>query len=341
MRVVSFAACQRLARSLGVAIALILIGAVVEAQTPTPTQDQLNIFRNLPQDQQDALMQSVLGGKGDSTNKKSDSQLESPETVQKKNDRTGQRQQDKINNEKTVDGRTLRNLDEDPELRADDTVLIDLTPVELDKDGNLIVHNTGNQASGSPIPGSTSGISSANSAAKDIRDKDTSPSDFGRLRVEQRMRTPEETSRSATVRDRILKGNPYKLNRFGVLEIPGLPSIPIAGLTAEEATRRLSADPDLRDYTVKLTLLRLEPLDDEFAKPFGYDLFEGVPSTFAPVKDIQVPIDYVVGPGDTFNIQLYGNETASYSLTVGRDGRIKFPKLGPISVSGMGFDAAR
>ena len=155
------------------------------------------------------------------------------------------------------------------------------------------------------------------------------------------LKTPEETSRSATIRDRILKGNPYKLNRFGVLEIPGFPSIPLAGLTADEATRRLSADPDLRDYTVKLTLLRLEPLDDEGAKPFGYDLFEGDPSTFAPVKDIQVPIDYVVGPGDTFNIQLYGNETASYSLTVGRDGRIKFPKLGPISVAGMGFDAAR
>jgi len=142
-------------------------------------------------------------------------------------------------------------------------------------------------------------------------------------------------------RDRILKGNPYKLNRFGVLEIPGLPSIPLAGLTADEATRRLSADPDLRDFTVKLTLLRLEPLDDQGAKPFGYDLFEGVPSTFAPVKDIQVPIDYVVGPGDILNIQLYGNEAASYALTVGRDGRIKFPKLGPISVSGMGFDAVR
>ena len=126
-----------------------------------------------------------------------------------------------------------------------------------------------------------------------------------------------------------------------MLEIPGLPSIPLAGLTADEATRRLSADPDLRDYTVKLTLLRLEPQDDEGVKPFGYDLFQGVPSTFAPVKDIQVPIDYVVGPGDTFNIQLYGNETASYSLTVGRDGRVKFPKLGPIAVSGMGFDAAR
>jgi polysaccharide export outer membrane protein len=338
MRVVSFAACRRLARSLGVAIALILIGAVVGAQTPTPTQDQLNIFKNLPQDQQDALMQSVLGGKGNGTNKKSDSPLDTPETVEKKNDRTGESEKES-KNDKTKDGRTLRKSDEDPELRAGDYVLIDLTPVELDKDGNLIVHSTGNQASGSATSGSTAGINSIDANGKD--NKNTSASDFGRLRVEQQTRTPEETTRSATVRDRILKGNPYKLNRFGVLEIPGLPSIPLAGLTADEATRRLSADPDLRDYTVKLTLLRLEPQDDEDAKPFGYDLFEGAPSTFAPVKDIQVPIDYVVGPGDTFNIQLYGNETASYSLTVGRDGRIKFPKLGPISVSGMGFDAAR
>jgi polysaccharide export outer membrane protein len=337
MRVVFFAACRRLAKSLSAAIALILVGAVVVAQTPVPTQDQLNIFKSLPQDQQDALMQSVLG-KGDGTNKKSDSQLNSPETVQKKNDRTGESEKE-LNNDKTKDGHTLRKSDEDPELRADDYVLIDLTPIELDKDGNLVVHNTGNPPAGPPNPSSPATINSTDALGKD--NKNTPTSDFGRLRIEQRARTPEETTRSASVRDRILKGNPYKLNRFGVLEIPGLPSIPLAGLTAEEATRRLSADPDLRDYTVKLTLLRLEPLDDEGAKPFGYDLFQGVPSTFAPVKDIQVPIDYVVGPGDTFNIQLYGNETASYSLTVGRDGQIKFPKLGPISVSGMGFDAAR
>jgi hypothetical protein len=73
MRVVSFAVGRRLARSLGVSVALILVGAIVVAQTPTPTptQDQLNIFKNLPQDQQDALMQSVLG-RGDGTSKKSD-----------------------------------------------------------------------------------------------------------------------------------------------------------------------------------------------------------------------------------------------------------------------------
>ena len=57
-----------------------------------------------------------------------------------------------------------------------------------------------------------------------------------------------------------------------------------------------------------MTLLRLTPTGDEALKPFGYDLFEGNPSTFAPVSDIQVPVDYIVGPGDTLVVQLYGNE---------------------------------
>src|ERR1700722_10269402 len=171
MRVVSFAAaCRRLAKFLSATITLILIGAVVGAQTPVPTQDQLNIFKSLPQDQQDALMQSVLGGKGDATNKKSDSQLDSPETVQKKNDRTGQRQQEEIN-DKTKDGRTLRKSDEDPELRADDTVLIDLTPIELDKDGNLIVHNPGNQTGGSVPPNANLTAGAAANAAESAANK--------------------------------------------------------------------------------------------------------------------------------------------------------------------------
>jgi len=59
------------------------------------------------------------------------------------------------------------------------------------------------------------------------------------------------------------------------------------------------------------------------------------------VSDIQVPMDYLVGPGDTLAVQLYGNEPAQYSLTVQRDGRVNFPKLGPIMVSGLTFNQAR
>jgi polysaccharide export outer membrane protein len=342
MSVVSYAAFKRLVGSLAAAIILLSIdGFGAGAQTPSP--EQLNAFKNLPPDQQQSLLQSVLGN-GDGSNKKTDSKLNTPETVDRKDDRLDQPVKES-NKGKTVDGRTLRQVDEDPELRADDTVLIDLTPVDLvGTNNNVIVPAGGTNSPKPPAAASAATGISTDAAGVDIKggeSKRNSGSDFGRLQFDRKPKTIEETRQLGLFRERVLKGNPYKLNRFGVLEIPGLPSIPLAGLTAEEATRRLSADPDLREFTVKLTLLRLEPLDDEGAKPFGYDLFEGVPSTFAPVRDIQVPIDYVVGPGDTFNVQLYGNETGSYVLTVGRDGRINFPKLGPILVSGMGFDAAR
>jgi polysaccharide export outer membrane protein len=341
MNVASFAAFKRLVGSLRTAILLLLIGVGAGAQTPTP--DQLNLLKNLTPEQQQSLLQGFLG-RGEGADKKTDSQLNAPETVEKKNDRTGG-SENGTKNDKTVDGHTLRRSDEDPELRADDYVLIDLTPVELAGNEGGVIAPAGSSTNSPAPPGNSSAngtvTSNAVTGLGNNNNNNNNGSDFGRLRINPQQKSGEELTHASLVRDRILKGNPYKLNRFGVLELPGLPSIPLGGLTADEATRRLSADPDLRDYTVKLTLLRLEPLDDLAAKPFGYDLFQGAPSTFAPVKDIQVPIDYVVGPGDTFNVQLYGNETASYTLAVGRDGRIKFPKLGPISVSGMGFDAAR
>jgi protein involved in polysaccharide export with SLBB domain len=327
-------------------VLLVSLGTLAGAQTPTP--DQLDAFKSLSPDQQQALIQSLLGKGGGGTVRKTDSKLSTPETVER-NDRLGELEKES-KKDKTIDGRMLRKPDEDPELRAGDSVLIDLTPVELVGKDNDVVSPAGG---GSSAPGANGVPPPPNSTASNS--KDSSPkgagiegtegknkigNDFGRLQFPH-PKTPEEMGQSEKERDRILKGNPYKLNRFGVLELPGLPSIPLAGLTADEATRRLSADPDLRNYTVRLTLLRLVPLANEGAKPFGYDLFRGVPSTFAPVKDIQVPIDYVVGPGDTFNVQLYGKEVGSFTLTVGRDGRINFPKLGPISVSGMGFDAAR
>lgn len=88
-------------------------------------------------------------------------------------------------------------------------------------------------------------------------------------------------------------------------------------------------------------LLAAEPhrLDGVDAlKPFGYDLFANVPTTFAPATDMPVPAEYVMGPGDTVKVQLIGSVKASYSLVVGRDGEIRFPELGPIAVAGLSYD---
>ena len=72
-------------------------------------------------------------------------------------------------------------------------------------------------------------------------------------------------------------------------------------------------------------------------KPYGYDMFAGQPSTFAPVSDIPVPAEYLMGPGDVVNIQIYGKENQSYSLTVARNGSIQVPDMGPVSVVGLTF----
>ena len=70
---------------------------------------------------------------------------------------------------------------------------------------------------------------------------------------------------------------------------------------------------------------------------FGYDLFAGAPTTFAPATDIPIDASYIVGPGDTVQIQLFGKEDADYSLVVTREGNLQIPGIGPISVSGLTF----
>ncbi len=74
---------------------------------------------------------------------------------------------------------------------------------------------------------------------------------------------------------------------------------------------------------------------------FGYDLFSQVPMTFSPVTNIPVPLDYMVGPGDTIVTQLYGKTNVEYKLVVTRDGNILAPGMGPILVSGLTFSEVK
>ncbi len=144
------------------------------------------------------------------------------------------------------------------------------------------------------------------------------------------------------LRRRALAANPYKLDKAGRLHVPGLTEpIPLAGLTAGQATERLTREPAFGGLSVRLTLLDLSPIGVEALRPFGYDLFANVPTTFAPATDIPVPAEYAVGPGDTVKIQFIGNVKGRYSLVVGRDGEIRLPEIGPVAVAGLGFDEMR
>ncbi|RME84344.1 MAG: hypothetical protein D6771_04640, partial [Zetaproteobacteria bacterium] len=79
----------------------------------------------------------------------------------------------------------------------------------------------------------------------------------------------------------------------------------------------------------------------EGLKQFGYELFAGAPTTFAPATEIPVPPEYVLGPGDELKVQFFGKRTDTLALTVDREGMIVIPDIGPIAVAGMRFDEAR
>lgn len=87
-----------------------------------------------------------------------------------------------------------------------------------------------------------------------------------------------------------------------------------------------------------------EDLTQQEDKPlnrFGLDLFEGSPTTFAPISNVPVPADYTIGVGDELVVQLYGKNNATYNLVVSREGSINFPSLGPIQVAGSTFAQLR
>ena len=264
----------------------LVVGAPALAQS---AQQQAEILRSLPPDQQKAIMDS-LGSKGSGV--RSDADLKNPETVRR-------RGVDGLTNEfgglGTEGGWSQEYawLPVEPRIRSLDTVLVEVKRKKPE--------------AGEETP----------------------------------FRTPEELERIAATMAQIEKGNPFRLDSQGILNIPGLPPIPLAGLTEAQATSRLAGDATLRDFDVTLTLLPLEKIDTEGLKPFGYDLFAGVPSTFAPVSDVPVPSAYTIGPGDRFEVQLLGKTTGRYSLVVQRDGRVMFPELGPIAVAGLGFGEAK
>jgi polysaccharide biosynthesis/export protein len=76
---------------------------------------------------------------------------------------------------------------------------------------------------------------------------------------------------------------------------------------------------------------------DRNLRQFGYNLFEGPLSTFAPVQDVPVGPDYVIGPGDTLFVNVWGLAEMSLQAVVDRNGEIFLPKAGPLRVWGLKF----
>lgn len=68
---------------------------------------------------------------------------------------------------------------------------------------------------------------------------------------------------------------------------------------------------------------------------YGRELFTG--SRFQALQGVQVPDTYIVGPGDELVLQAFGLVEFAERITVGRDGQVTLPKVGPVKVAGLKF----
>lgn len=70
---------------------------------------------------------------------------------------------------------------------------------------------------------------------------------------------------------------------------------------------------------------------------YGYDLFNDAPDTFAPVENIPVTSDYLIGPGDEIVIRGWGQIDVDVRAVVNRNGEIDLPKVGTVNVAGIRY----
>jgi protein involved in polysaccharide export with SLBB domain len=68
---------------------------------------------------------------------------------------------------------------------------------------------------------------------------------------------------------------------------------------------------------------------------FGYNYFQNL--SLLPQIDIQVSPDYLVGPGDSIVVTVWGSIEGSYDLVVSSGGEVILPKVGPVRVAGLPF----
>jgi protein involved in polysaccharide export with SLBB domain len=296
--------------------ACILFGLGASAQNVT--SEQAEIFRNLGADEQRAVLEAFRGRGGSGSDADG---FSSDENRDSQGFRRPRRAGDDAD-EPTNDRNRMPRI---PKLKGGDTVILSLEIKDFETP--LLM------PSAPPIPQAegTQGVPNGQ-----VRE------DAKRAGPEKKItRTDDQTERLLDFRDRVKRRNPYRLDETGVLIVPELGSIELGGLTEEQARQRLSADVSLRDFNVAILRLPLLPTGNDALKPYGYEFFTGETSTFAPANDVPVPSEYVIGPGDSIEVQLVGNTKVRSTLSVDREGRLRFPELGAITVGGMRFDDMR
>jgi protein involved in polysaccharide export with SLBB domain len=329
-----------------------LCSAPLSSQVPANASELLQLYQNLTPDQQDAIMKQLGGGAGAGG---LSSILGGLGGQGGTSVGTGLEKQGILNRRAAGPPAPATAEEEEPEeqlpgLKGSDWVVIQVDVQSLPQappqaaPAPLIPPPTA--APGGANPNALASLLAASASAPPAASKPAGTAGAGGAGGTTSFAgaaEDEQTRRLQALVDLIRSKNPYQLSRDGELTLPGFAPIGLLGLSDDQATLRLSVEPGLRGLSIHLTRLSLRKTGVAGLKPFGYDLFTSgaPPSSFAPVANVPVPSDYVVGPGDVLNMSLYGTQNRAIRLMVDRDGIVNLPELGPMRVAGERFSTVK
>ena len=102
----------------------------------------------------------------------------------------------------------------------------------------------------------------------------------------------------------------------------------------EERPERVIEPPNEFQLFVQSSTGKLLPI-------YGANLFDHVPTTFAPLDHVPVTPDYTIGPNDEVDLRVWGQINFSQRLAVDRTGDIFIPQVGRVSLAGLRFAQVR
>lgn len=110
---------------------------------------------------------------------------------------------------------------------------------------------------------------------------------------------------------------------------------------AQTDTDTTDTDQDNRLKRRKQQLEQKKPEEDDKPKRFGLNMFDEASSVFAPAKNLPVPDNYILGPGDKLLLQLFGKLNRDIQAEVNRDGAVNIAEMGAVQVSGLRYAEAK
>ena len=81
--------------------------------------------------------------------------------------------------------------------------------------------------------------------------------------------------------------------------------------------------------------------DEEKRKIFGHDIFNNKKLTFESSMNLATPQNYVLGPGDVVNVDVWGASQENVSETISPDGTITIENIGVIQLGGLSVSQAK